>query len=238
MRLKFLDPLATRLIPRLIGFWIRLLGHTLKFEWYGFEKLAAHKAQNKPAIYAFWHGRLSLMPYGYNIVRAAQKNVVPRFIGAGFNNRIYMLISQHRDGEFISRVMGRFGIETVRGSSSRGGVRALRELVHCLRQGADVAITPDGPKGPYHEVQPGVIFLAKLTGAPIFPVSLSTSHKKFLASWDKFLLPYPWGRAAFFCGEPIYVPADADDREIARIREMLQQELNRLTLEADRYFDR
>jgi len=234
MRLKFLDPLTTRLVPRLIGLWVRLLGHTLKFEWHGFERLAAYKVQNKPAIYAFWHGRLSLMPYGYNIVRKA---VVPRFIGAGGGNRIYMLISQHRDGEFISRVMGRFGIETVRGSSTRGGARALRELVHCIREGADVAITPDGPKGPRQEVQPGVIFLAKLTGAPIFPVSLSTSHKKFLASWDRFLLPYPWGRAAFFCGDPIYVPADADSQEIARICKVLQQELNRLTIEADRYFE-
>jgi hypothetical protein len=119
-------------------------------------------AARSPYILAFWHARLFLMPYAYP------------------GRRIAILISEHRDGEIISRTMRRFGFETARGSTTRRGASGLREIVRCLRSGSDAAFTPDGPRGPREVVQPGVVAAARLTGAPIVPVSFSASKKN---SW-------------------------------------------------------
>ncbi len=112
-------------------------------------------------IFAFWHGRQLMMPFVYR------------------GKRAYILISQHRDGEMIHRVIRQFGFQSVRGSTTRGGGLALRQLVRYGRQGADLVVTPDGPKGPKWKVQEGVIHLAKLTGLPVVPVTVAYSKKNF-----------------------------------------------------------
>ncbi len=114
----------------------------------------------KQIIIVFWHGRQIMMPLAYR--------------GAGAS----ILISQHGDGEMIARMMNPFGFRAIRGSTTRGGIRAFRHLLHAARKGEDLVITPDGPKGPVHKVQLGVMALAKITGWPIVPLTFASSKKK------------------------------------------------------------
>jgi lysophospholipid acyltransferase (LPLAT)-like uncharacterized protein len=146
-------------VPRVAALLIRSIRWTTRIRQEGKEPVLAAIAAGRPFILAFWHGRLFLMPYAYP------------------GRRIAILISEHRDGEMISRTMARFGFSTARGSSTRGGSGGLREIVRHIRSGFDAAFTPDGPRGPRHVVQPGVIAAARLSGAPIIPVTFSCSKK-------------------------------------------------------------
>ena len=169
-------------------------------------------------IFAFWHGRLLMMPFAYPGKPAA------------------ILISQHRDGEYISRIAKIFGFQVIRGSATRGGVRAFKQMIRAIKGGLNVVITPDGPKGPRARVKSGVIELAKLTGAPIVPVSFSASRRRFLKSWDAFLLPLPFSRAVYIWGEPIYVDSMATKEEVTKHQQGLGERLDLLTMKADDYF--
>ena len=170
----------------------------------------------EPLILAFWHGRLLLMAFCRH---APNTNV---------------LISRHRDGELIARTVSRLGYQVTRGSSTRGGAAGLRTVVRLLGDGFGFAVTPDGPTGPRHQVQPGVIEAARLSGAPIVPMTFSARPARFLNSWDRFLVPYPFSRGLFLYGEAVRVPAKADRaaREVLRLR--LEERLRDLTAEADR----
>jgi lysophospholipid acyltransferase (LPLAT)-like uncharacterized protein len=149
-----------------------------------------------------------------------------------------MLISQHRDGEFIARAVKQFGVDSVRGSTTRGGLSALRGMIRFFRTGANLAITPDGPQGPKHVVQIGVIELARQTGAPILPVTYGASRKKVLGSWDNFVLPFPFCKVAYLWGEPLFIPRDADKDRMEESRRLLQERMRQITEEADRIFQR
>jgi lysophospholipid acyltransferase (LPLAT)-like uncharacterized protein len=149
-----------------------------------------------------------------------------------------MLISQHRDGEFIARAVNQFGVNPVRGSTTRGGLSALRGMIRFFRTGANLAITPDGPQGPKHVVQIGVIELARQTGAPILPVTYGASRKKVLGSWDNFVLPFPFCKVAYLWGEPLFIPRDADKDRMEESRRLLQERMRQITEEADRIFQR
>jgi lysophospholipid acyltransferase (LPLAT)-like uncharacterized protein len=145
----------------LVGAWlIRLLGRTLRIRYQGAEVLEDLGRRDQRAIFAFWHGRQLMMPVAYR--------------GPG----AYILISRHRDGELIHRIVSRLGFRSVRGSSTRGGAAALHHLIKLGRDRADLVVTPDGPKGPRGVAQPGVVHLAKATGLPIVPVTFSSSKKK------------------------------------------------------------
>jgi lysophospholipid acyltransferase (LPLAT)-like uncharacterized protein len=169
-------------------------------------------------IVAFWHGRLLMMPFLYP--------EQPRAI----------LISEHLDGEYISRIAAILGSKVIRGSTTRGGIRAFRQMIGTLREGAHLVITPDGPKGPSRKVKTGIIELARLTGAPIVPVSFSSAWRRFLKSWDAFLVPLPFSRAVYVWGEPIYVGQATTKEELAKYQELLAARLDLLTMEADAYF--
>jgi hypothetical protein len=149
-----------------------------------------------------------------------------------------MMISQHRDGEFIARAVKQFGVDSIRGSTTRGGLSALRGMIRFFRSGANLAITPDGPQGPKHVVQNGVIELARQTGAPIVPVTYGASRKKELGSWDNFILPYPFCKVAYLWGEPLFVPRDADKDRMEECRRLLEERMRQITQEADRMFQR
>jgi len=138
---------------------IRLLARTLRLRWLHDERVEEFWASGRHFIIAFWHGRQLMMPLVYK--------------GPG----VHALISEHRDGELIHRIIRRFGLQSVRGSTTRGGVRALRELVRLGRSGTDLAVTPDGPRGPRCIAQLGTVELAKLTGLPIMPVTFAASKK-------------------------------------------------------------
>ena len=176
------------------------------------------QAEKKNYIIAFWHGRLFMMPYCYP------------------GRRITILISKHRDGEYIARTMKLFGFDSTRGSTTEGGFEAMKEILRKAKEGYDMAFTPDGPRGPRQKAQSGVIQAAKLTGFPIIPVSFSSSRRKIFRSWDRFLLPLPFSRGVFMYGDPIFVNRDADDRIMETKRLELEESLNRLTDRADGYF--
>ncbi|MBI3597196.1 MAG: lysophospholipid acyltransferase family protein [Nitrospirae bacterium] len=157
---KQVDRILVRLIPWLGYGVIRGLRWTMGIRTLNFETADAFWKEGRNFIVAFWHGRQLMMPF------------------ANKGKKVSILISQHRDGELIARTVARFGFHAVRGSTTRGGAAALRRLVQRARAGDLLVMTPDGPRGPRHVVQPGVVELAKLTGLPIFPVTFSASKKK------------------------------------------------------------
>jgi lysophospholipid acyltransferase (LPLAT)-like uncharacterized protein len=212
------DKVRLSIIPRGASFLLRILGWTNRKEYRGEEHPQQFWAQSQYFIIAFWHQRLLMMPF------------------LRHQGRVGMLISQHRDGEYIARAVESFGIDSVRGSTTRGGLSALRGMERFLRTGANVAITPDGPQGPKHIVQIGVIELARLTGAPILPVTYSASRKKIFGSWDNFILPLPFGKVVYIWGEPLFVFRDANKEQLEEARVQLQDRLRQITEEADRIF--
>ncbi len=149
-----------RALPVLASWGIRGLGKSMSLSTVGGERVDAFIQKKNPIIIAFWHGRQLMMPLAYRGQSAS------------------ILISQHRDGEMIANIMQKFGFGAVRGSSTRGGMKALRELIHLGAKGQDLVITPDGPRGPACQVQMGIISLAKLTGFPILPLTFACSKKK------------------------------------------------------------
>ncbi len=150
---------ALFLVPRLAVWWIRLTRAVTRVRFVNRDVVERLQQSGTPYILAFWHGRLFLMPYAYP------------------GKKIAILISEHRDGELISRTMNRFGFSTARGSTTRGGALGLREILRKIDAGFDAAFTPDGPRGPREEVQMGVIAAARLSGAPIVPVAYSCTKK-------------------------------------------------------------
>jgi hypothetical protein len=171
---------------------------------------------DKPFIVCLWHGRFLLMPYAF---RAGKP--------------VHMLISSHSDGQMISKVLRHFSIGTISGSTSHGGAQALKSMVRALKAGQSIGITPDGPRGPRMRATSGVVALAKLSGVPIIPATCSTSRRKVLNSWDRFLICLPFGRGVYSWGEPIFVPRDANDEKQEACRQQIEDALNALCIEAD-----
>src|SRR5262249_15189097 len=135
------------------------------------------------------------------------------------------------DGELVARWVRHFGLEVVRGSSTRGGTEALRALTAAVRAGEDVAVVPDGPRGPSEHVQPGVVVLAGLTGAPVVPFGFAARPARRLHSWDRFMIPLPFARAAAVFGKPLLIALDTE-RETARAE--VERALREVTESADR----
>jgi lysophospholipid acyltransferase (LPLAT)-like uncharacterized protein len=207
--------LKLSVLPPIGASVIRALGWSMRRDSQGHEQVDDLGRQGRHIILAFWHAQQLMVPIGY---RGTQANV---------------LISQHQDGEIIARIISRFGHRAVRGSSTRGGALALRELIRIGRSGADLVVTPDGPKGPRQIAKLGVVQLARATGLPIVPLAFGCSKKKLFASWDRFMVPYPWSRGLYLWGSPIWVPRDSDEPAMEAARLELQTVLNRLTDQAD-----
>jgi lysophospholipid acyltransferase (LPLAT)-like uncharacterized protein len=144
--------------------------------------------------------------------------------------------SIHRDGEIITRVIKRFGISTVRGSSTRGWMGGLKGMLEAYRHGYDLFVVPDGPRGPRYQAKPGVLQLARATGAPIFPVTCSAAWKLTVPSWDQLMIPLPFSRVRYIAGPQIFVPPDASPAHMEEKRQELENSLIHITNEADRYF--
>jgi len=158
------------------------------------------------------------------------------FLHLYHRQRFTILVSRSRDGECVSRILQRFGVHVTRGSSSRGGAQALLEIARQVHRGYHAALTPDGPRGPRYEVQPGVVALAQQTGATILPVTYSARWKKVLRSWDSFLVPLPFSRVVVIYGEPISVPAGASSAVFQAKRQEVEVRLRQITEMADHYF--
>ena len=213
------DKILLFIIPRFYSLVLRLLSLTIRKEVLFRDRPQKFWDQGQYIIAAFWHQRLLMMPF------------LP---GQG---RVGTMVSEHQDGEFIARAVKLFGIDSVRGSTTRKSLAALRGMVRFYRAGgANLAITPDGPQGPKHIVQMGVIELARQTGAPILPVTYGASRKKVFNSWDNFILPLPFCRVVFIWGEPLSIPRDMDKDGLEGRRLLLQDRLRQITEEADRAF--
>jgi len=195
---------------------VRSLAVTLRIREVGTEQVAPFWERGASLIYAVWHGRILMLPCLY----------APA-------HRVHVLASRSRDGELEARFLRRFGFEVVRGSTRRGGSAALRALVHALRRGREAAITPDGPLGPPYVVQPGIIALARLTGAPIIPLTFSAAPAWRLKSWDEFLIPKPFARGVVSFGPPLFVPRRCDRALQQALSKQLESTLRGLTWQAD-----
>ena len=161
-------------------------------------------------IFVTWHGR-SLIP----------ANV---FRDRGF----WALISLSNDGEMQNEIFKRFGFQTVRGSTGRGGVRAALQMARNLKAGGSLAFTPDGPRGPTHKVQPGVVLMASKSGCPIVPFAVSARRRKLFGSWDSYMFPLPFTRAFFLVGEPHYIPANLDEQTRQAYCDLIELAINKL----------
>jgi lysophospholipid acyltransferase (LPLAT)-like uncharacterized protein len=182
----------------------RLLSASLRCHWRDNSGLA-DTPQSPPVIFCLWHNRLA----------------ISMLVHRRFPRKLAALVSASKDGALLAAVLAKFGVEQVRGSSSRRGPQSLLELSTRGEMGYDLAVTPDGPRGPRYVVQPGVISLAQITGLPIIAVTCNTQRKLCLKSWDKFQIPLPFSRCEIILNKPIFIPRDAG----AERREQLRQEL-------------
>jgi lysophospholipid acyltransferase (LPLAT)-like uncharacterized protein len=188
---------------------------TLRFQW---DSHSSHLREEfeGPAVYCIWHNRLILCMEAYH----RGKPSIP-----AHGEALAALVSASRDGALLAATLERFGVQPVRGSSSRRGPQALLELTSWGERGYDLAITPDGPRGPCYVVQEGVMSLAQLTGLPIVPFSFYARRKIRLKSWDRFQIPLPFSRCNMNVGKLIRVPRDASDAEREELRKQLEQAL-------------
>jgi hypothetical protein len=211
---------ADAVAPVMLAGIARLLGGTARVHVAGAAALVPLWRAARPLIYAVWHGRILMAPWANAWLRRTQ--------GA---RPVAVLASRSRDGEMVARYVTRFGLRAVRGSSSRGGAAGLRQLAAALRAGEDVALVPDGPRGPQARMQPGVVALAALSGAPVVPLGIGARPARRLRTWDEFLVPLPFARCAVVFGEPVWVDRAAD-RD--RARKELERALGEVTAMADR----
>ncbi len=202
--------LLITLAPLPAALLLKALHGSLKVRTVGREPLERLKASGGQYMMAFWHGTLLLMVYAH----------------VGDVRRLTFLVSWHRDGELITRIIKYFGPEPTRGSSTRGGIRALHGLLKRAKEGYDVAFTPDGPKGPARVAQEGVVQTARLSGLPIVPIGMAARRKKIMGSWDGFIVPRPFTRVVFAYGEPIAVPRDLDASRVDKVRAEVERALN------------
>lgn len=190
---------------------IRFIGVTMRFELE--DRSGATRGElDDVFLFAFWHNRILMMPWFYI-------KVFPK-------RKLSVMISRSKDGQLITEVANQFGVDGARGSSSKKGVTAFIELVHYLKKEArDVAMTPDGPRGPMYSIQPGILQLARLGRLPIIPVSCEYSSYWEAKSWDRFQVPKPFCSCKLILHEPVRVPEKADDTIMFELEEELKAKL-------------
>jgi hypothetical protein len=211
---------ARWLLSRLLGLYLAAALRTTRWTFDGQQHLVAH-GSGAPAVFAFWHESLPLMPA---LVLFARR--LPQYGHVS----IYTLVSHHRDGHFIGDVVRRFKIQPVSGSTSRGGASGLRNLLKVLAKGDMIGITPDGPRGPPRTAAPGVAQLAALAAVPVIPCAARTSVRIVLGTWDRMLVPLPFGRGVVVCGPAIDVSRTAWREAVP----VITAALNRAAERADR----
>jgi lysophospholipid acyltransferase (LPLAT)-like uncharacterized protein len=194
---RFLQhPRIQTLLAVLLGGYLDFALRTTRWTVVGQEAFAPFE-HGAPVIAAFWHEHLPLMPALYLRARRSTPAL-----------RMHVLVSRSRDGRFIGAMMARFGLSVAHGSTSRGGAAGLRELLSVLDAGQGVVITPDGPRGPRRQAALGVAQLAGLSGVPILPCAASATRMRRLGSWDRMMLPLPWGRGVLVCRPVIALPRE------------------------------
>ncbi len=199
---------------------IGLIGRTLRWEVVGQKNWEAIFSSGRRAIYAFWHRCIFSATWFWR------------------KRGIVVMTSQNFDGEYIARIIRGHGYGAARGSSSRGGLKAMAEMDHYLRRGGDVAFTIDGPRGPRYVAKPGPVILARRSSQAIFCFHIALKRAyTFRKSWDLFQIPYPFSRAVIFMAPPIYVPRDADETTARAKHEEMQAALDRIREMGERWFE-
>jgi lysophospholipid acyltransferase (LPLAT)-like uncharacterized protein len=183
------------LLHRLVGWigalYLHFVGKTSFIQSLDDPDYLACRKENQSLVYALWHNSQVFLAYAH---RGEQASV---------------MVSQSKDGEYIAQIMRRLGLRAVRGSGSRGGGSALREMIHRIQGGSQVGVTPDGPKGPVQTIHGGVIEVARATGRPIIPVSIASRRKVvFTKSWDHFFVPLPFSHIVVAHGKPLFIGQD------------------------------
>lgn len=172
----------------LASLYMRFVFNTTRWTLVNFDLPQAHLSQSKGFITCFWHEKLFMGVFGWR-----------------FKTPFSMIISEHKDGRLIAETVKRFGIQWIAGSSTRGGTQAVRHALRKLRNSEVVGITPDGPRGPRRKVQAGTIVIAQLAQVDILPFSYHVSNHIIFNTWDRFMLPLPFGRGVLAWGDPVSV---------------------------------
>jgi lysophospholipid acyltransferase (LPLAT)-like uncharacterized protein len=196
--------------------YIRFVYLTNRWRVEGADRPLRLRAEGRAFIGAFWHGRMMLIPMAW-------RQLAP----------MHMLISAHRDGQLIAGAMTHFGIESIAGSTRRGGLSALRTMLKRLGDGDCVAITPDGPRGPAMTASLGIVNLARLARVPIQPITYATSRRRLLATWDRYHLALPFGHGVILWGEPIEIAPDLDGAALEQARRLIETRMRDMVREAD-----
>ena len=212
--MKLIDKIPPRFLGHLAWALIRMITRTLSIETVNRENDIG--LEGKPVIYVVWHGRL--------FIPLINKK----------DCGIYVVVSEHRDGEIITQTLESAGCGAIRGSTTRGGARALAEAIRTLKRGGQIGFTPDGPKGPRWKFQAGAVYAAAKTGFPIILLGGSAQRSYFFKSWDHFQLPRLFSKCVYIVGEPYYVTGGIDEDNIERHRLELERRLTDLSLLADR----
>ena len=184
-----------------------LLGHLTRIQYIGREKYDKLRSEKRPFIVCIWHGKM----------------LIPIFF-LRYQN-VYGLVSQHTDGEMIAQTLQRLGFDTVRGSSTRGGSRAMIELIRILKKGATAAIVPDGPNGPALTFKPGTIAIAAKAGAVLMPLTFASSKYWCFKSWDSFTIPKPFSKTFALFGDPISVVELLEKKPLEDVRRIVEDKM-------------
>jgi len=208
-----------RLVASIIYSLIEAVSLTLRYRWEFHPEVL--NGDLGPVIFCIWHNRLPLSLIMYR--RFVRERKRP--------HRMAAIVSASKDGGVVARVLEHFGVQPVRGSSSRRGPQALLELTTWAEKGYDLAITPDGPRGPRYELQPGALGLAQFTGLPLVPVSYHLGWKISLKSWDRFQIPLPFSCVLMKLGRPFQVPRETSDEQREVLRREVEQRLRELTID-------
>jgi hypothetical protein len=216
--MSFFDNLRWKVIGALgrltLGLWVR----SARLKVLGEEEYSKIRGQRKPVILLIWHGRILIVPYYFR-----HRGIMP-------------LISPSKDGEIVAQIVSKWGYKILRGSSSHSILKAWDEMRKELEEGGELIIIPDGPRGPDRKLKLGCIKLSQETGAYLVPFTFSASKKKFLKSWDKFLIFRPFSKVVAFFGVPLAIDPSLRDGGLEKERERIEKLMVELDREADRYF--
>lgn len=212
-------PRTLALGAQALGAYLRFALRTTRWTLHGRDALGPYLLGGA-AIFAFWHERLPLMPALWTLAVRERRGRQ--------RGRMHVLVSRHQDGRLIGSIMQGFGVDVIYGSSARrqkdkGGVASLRALIGVLRDGDQIVITPDGPRGPPRKAAAGVVQLAALTQAPIIPCSAQVRPRRVLGTWDRMVLPLPFGRGVLVCAPPIIVARDGWSGSLPQIEAAMSQ---------------
>lgn len=210
-------PWTLALGSRTLGVYLRFALASTLWTLHGREALGSYLLGG-PAIFAFWHERLPMMPALWTLALRERRGRRP--------GRMVVLVSRHQDGRLIGSIMQSFGVDLIHGSTGhkgteRGGAAGIRALLGALRDEAQVVVTPDGPRGPARRAARGVAQLAALAGVPIIPCAAQSNRRRVLGTWDRMVLPWPFGRGVLVCGPPINVPRSGWEASLGEVEAAL-----------------